>query len=57
MRETWVRSLGEDDPLERRMATHTIILPGEFQGQRSLGVYSPWGHKESEMTEQLTHTD
>ena len=26
-------------------------------GQRSLGGYSPWGRKESDMTEQLTHTD
>ena len=35
-------------------------MPGESQGQRSLGAYSPWGHKESDMTEQLnihtTHT-
>jgi hypothetical protein len=29
-------------------------LPGEFQGQRSLVGYSPWGHKESDKTEQLT---
>ena len=26
-------------------------LPGEFQGQKSLSGYSPWGHKESDMTE------
>ena len=31
-------------------------MPGEFHGQRSLAGYSPWGHKESDMTEQLTHT-
>jgi len=36
------------------MATHSSILPGEFHGQRSLVVYSPWGHKESDMTEWLT---
>ena len=29
-------------------------LPGESHGQRSLANYSPWGHKESDMTEQLT---
>jgi len=29
-------------------------LPGEFHGQRSLVGYSPWGCKESDMTEQLT---
>ena len=31
-----------------------VFLPGEFQGQRSLEGYSPWGHKESGMTERLT---
>ena len=31
-----------------------VFLPGEFHGQRSLAGYSPWGHKESDMTEQLT---
>jgi len=29
-------------------------LPGEFHGQRILAGYSPWGRKESDMTEQLT---
>ena len=33
-----------------------VLLPGEFHGQRSLVGYSPWGHKESDMTERLTHT-
>ena len=31
-------------------------MPGEFYGQRSHTGYSPWGCKESDMTEQLTHT-
>ena len=31
-----------------------VFLPEEFQGQRSLAGYSPQGHKESDMTEQLT---
>ena len=26
MRETWVRSLGQEDPLEKGMATHSSIL-------------------------------
>ena len=30
-----------------------VFLPGEFYGQRSLVGYSPWGHKESDMTEWL----
>ena len=33
-----------------------VFLPGESHGQRSLVGYNPWGHKESVMTEQLTHT-
>ena len=46
--------MGWKDPLEKRMATHSSILPGEFHGQRSLVGYSPWGRKKSDMTEQLT---
>ena len=45
MRETWVRSLGWEDPLEEGMATHSNILAGESHGQRSLVEYSPWGHR------------
>ena len=33
------------------MATPSSILAGEFHGQRSLMGYSPWAHKESDMTE------
>ena len=33
------------------MATYSNILPGESHGQRSLAGYSPWGHKELDMTE------
>ena len=56
IQETWVRSLGGRDPLEKGMATLSSILPGEFHGQRSLEGYSPWGLKELDKTEQLTHT-
>ena len=51
MRETRVRSLGWEDPLEKEMATHSLLLPGESHGGRSLVGYSPWGRKESETTE------
>ena len=51
MQEMWVRSLGWGDPLEKEMATHSSILPGESHGQRSLASYRPWGHKDSDMTE------
>ena len=47
MQETWVQSLGWEDPLEKEMATRS---PGESHGWRSLVGYSPWGYKESDMT-------
>ena len=47
-----VQSLDQEDTLEKEMATHS--LPGESHGQRSLVGYSPQGHKELDMTEQLT---
>ena len=36
-----VRSLGQEDPLEEAMATHSRTLPGESLGQKSLVGYSP----------------
>ena len=39
VQETQVRSLGQEDPLEKGMATTPVFLPGEFHGQRSLVVY------------------
>ena len=39
-KETWVPSLGQEDPLEKEMAT----------------LFSPGGHKESDTTEQLNNT-
>ena len=52
MRETWVQSMGREDPLEKWQPT-PVFLPGESHGQRSLVGYIPWGHKESDMTERL----
>ena len=49
MRETWVQTLGWEDPLEKTKATHSNILAWG----------SPWtiqGRKESDMTERLSHT-
>ena len=45
---------GLGNPLEKGMAIHSSILAREFHGQRSLVGYSPWSHKESDTTEQLT---
>ena len=49
MQETLVRSLGQEDPLEKGKATNSSIWPGEFHG-----LYSPWGRKHSDMTERLS---
>ena len=54
MQETRVWSLGQEDPLEKGMATHSSILAGKIPWKRSLSVYSPWGHKESDTPERLT---
>ena len=51
MQEMRVLSLDWEDPLEMGMATHPVFLPGEFQGQRSPAIYSPWGHRELGLTE------
>ena len=48
MWETWVRSLSWEDPLEKGKAT-LVCWPGEFHG-----LYSPWGHKELDKTEQFS---
>ena len=53
MQETWVRSLGREDPVEKEMQPTPVFLPGESHGQRSLAGYSPRGRKESDTTEQL----
>ena len=53
VQETRVRSLGQEDPLEKGIVTFQarVFLPGEFHGQRSLMGYSPWGPKGLDMTE------
>ena len=42
--------------LEKGMATHSSILAGKSNAQRSLVAYSSWHRKESDMTDQLEHT-
>ena len=50
MWETWVQSLGWEDPLEEGMATHSSILAWRIpMDQRSLAGYSPRGCKEPDM--------
>ena len=57
MRETQemqVQPLGQEDPLEEEMATHSSILAWETPFQRSLVGSSPWVCKESDTTEWLS---
>ena len=49
---SWVGKI----PWRRAWQLTPVFLPREFHGQRSLAGYSPWGHKESYVTELLTHT-
>ena len=54
MQETRVQSLGWEDILEKALQPAPVFLPGEFHGQRCLGGYTLWSHKESDRTERLT---
>ena len=49
MQETWVQSLGWEDPWRRERLPTPVFWPGEFHG-----MYSSWGCKESDMAEQLS---
>ena len=46
MKETWVRPLGRDDPLQKGKVPHSSILAWRIHG-----LYSSWGHKDLDMTE------
>ena len=50
--DPWVGKI----PWGREQLPNPVFLPDEFHGQRSLVGHSPWGHKESDTTEWLTHT-
>ena len=55
MQETWVWSLGWEELLEKGMATHYSILAWRIPWtEEPARLYSPWGHKQPEMTEQLS---
>ena len=51
MQETWVRSLGWEDPLRREWLSTPVLLPGEFHGLRNLVGYSQRGYEELGTTE------
>ena len=41
VKEMWVQPLGQEDPLEQELTTHSSILAAKFNGQKSLEGYSP----------------
>ena len=53
MQETWIWSLGQEDPWRKEWQPAPVFLPRESHGQRSLVGYSPWVCKESDMTEHV----
>ena len=56
MQETYVQSLGQEDPLEKEMTTHSSISACRIPWTEEPGrLYSPWGHKESD-TLTITHS-
>ena len=73
MQETQVQTLGQDDPLEEGVSTHSkllscvqltvtlwkpvLFLPRESHGQRSLAGCGPQGRKESDVTEPLNNSN
>ena len=57
IQEIWVWSMGQADPLEKKMATHSSILAWRIHGQRSLKGYSPWDRKELDTTKLLESSE
>ena len=54
MQETWVQFLGQEDPLEKGMATHSSILAWRIPRTKESDSYSPWDRKELDTTKRLT---
>ena len=50
MQERWVRSLGQEDPLEKEMATHSSILAWEIPQTEEHGRLQSMGSQESDMS-------
>ena len=55
MQEIQVQSLGQEDPLKKEMKTHSSIIAWEIPWTEEADG-RPWGRKELDTTEQLTHT-
>ena len=55
MQETWVRFLGQEDPLEKEMATHSSILAWRMPWTEEPGGLQSMESQESDTTERLNH--
>ena len=54
MQQTWVQSLGQEDPLEKEVASHSCVLAWRISWTEEPGGLQSFGHKELDTTEQLT---
>ena len=54
MQDTWVQSLGQEDALEKGMASHSCVLAWRISWTEEPGGLQSLGHKEWDTTEQLT---
>ena len=54
MQETWLQFLGQEDPLQEGMATHSSIHAWRIPWTEEPVGYSAWRHKESNAAEQLS---
>ena len=57
MQEAQVQSLGQEDPLEKEMATHSSILAWEIPWTEEPGGLRSWGRKELDMLEHARRID
>ena len=55
MQKTQIQSLGQEDPLEKEMATHSSILAWEISCTEELGGLQSMESQESERTQQVSH--
>ena len=51
MQESWVQSMGWEDPLEKEMALHSSTLAWKIPRMEEPGRLQPWSRKESDTTE------
>ena len=57
MQETQVQFLGQEDPLEKEIATHSSILAWEIPWTEEPGGLQSMGSQESDMTKQLNNSN